>query len=249
MFLKDGKAFESKLPTIYFGRNRALSYVLNPKAACTLALHFLFYANNNYRYFDVSHIHFSTVALQRLAAPELDPRALRNFFHISPESFSIVRDPLRRFVSSFSEKILVGGDPGFLAFRDVLTSVHGVDLSPEADPAKSCLAFAKWVASRADQESMDPHFRPQHLNLAIGGGFAIGTILRLEDRDSLLAFFSKWIGPEKAQWFLTLRFNVQKYSIDDFVSDELKDVLRGIYAQDYKLFYQDALSAPAQVGR
>jgi sulfotransferase famil protein len=234
---KNGELGESQLPIIIFGSKEPLSYILNPKAACTLALHFLFFANHNYRYFDVARIHFSTLALHRLVSPELDPGALKTFFGLSPESFSIVRDPLRRFISSFHEKVLMGGDPGYANFRDLLTSVHGIDLSPEANPAQSCLVFARWLASVKDLRSFDAHFRPQYLNLSIGGGFDIGTILQLEDKTSLFAFFAKWIGDEKAKWFLSLRFNVQTYGVDDFVTKELKDLVREIYAEDYKLFY------------
>jgi len=238
MLLIDGKLYETQdLPIILFGKNKPLSYVLNPKAACTLALHFLFFANHNYRYFDIAQIHFSNVALSRLEGVELDPRVLNTYYKLSPESFSIVRDPLRRFVSSFSDKVFIGGDPAYMSLRDVLTSVYDVDLSPEANPAQSCLAFAKWIASIENQNLIDMHFRPQHLNLAVGGRFAVDTILHVEDRDSILAFFSKWIGAEKAKWFLSLRFNVQKYASDEFISDELKNLVREIYAQDYKLFY------------
>ena len=85
---------------------------------------------------------------------------------------------------------------------------------------------------------IDRHFRPQCLNLKAGSRFTIDTIIRLEDREAVLAFFSKWIGSEKASWFLSLQFNVQKYSLNDFVSDELKDLVRKIYADDYRYFYQ-----------
>ena len=238
MLLIDSKVYESQeLPAIHFGLHRALSYALNPKAACTLALHFLFYVNHNYRYYDLAQIHFSHTALLRLRGTELDPRVLDAYYRLSPESFTIVRDPLRRFVSGFSDKILIGGDPGYNQFRDLLTSLHNVDLSPEADRAQSCLSFAKWIAAQKDQGAIDPHFRPQHINLRIGSRFTLDTILRLEDRDALLAFFTKWIGEEKAKWFLTLKFNVQKYAIDEFITDELKDVVRRIYAKDYEYFY------------
>src|SRR6185437_4577864 len=113
---KNGEPYESQLPVIIFGSNKALSYALNPKAACTLALHFLFFANNKYRYFDVARIHFSSHALHRLTSPEFDAPTLEKYFQLSPESFSIVRDPLRRFVSSFHEKILMGGDQNYLSF-------------------------------------------------------------------------------------------------------------------------------------
>jgi hypothetical protein len=149
----------------------------------------------------------------------------------------MVRDPLRRFVSAFFQKVFTGDDPEYVAFRDRLTSLHGIDLSPEANPAQSCVSFAKWVAAQDHQKTLDPHFRPQHFNLAIGGRFKVDTILRLEDRDAVLSFFSKWIGTEKAKWFLSIPFNTQKYAIDEIVTDELKDIVRTIYAEDYKLFY------------
>jgi hypothetical protein len=239
MLLIDCKVYESQeLPTIYFGPHRPLSYVLNPKAACTLALHFLFYLNHNYRYFDLSRIHFSRLALFRLQGSELDPRVLQAFYRLSPERFTFVRDPLRRFVSAFHEKLFLGGDPGYIEFRDLLTSVHNIDLSPEADRAKSCLAFAKWISSHQDKGAIDRHFRPQHLNLTMDSRFSIDTILRLDDREVVLQFFTKWIGSEKAAWFLSLQFNVQEYSLNDYVTDELQDVIRAIYADDYRYFFQ-----------
>lgn len=235
---KNGELHESRLPIIIFGSKKAVSYVLNPKAACTLALHFLFFANHNYRYFDVARIHSSSLALHRLGSPELDPRGLKTFFSLSPETFSIVRDPLRRFISSFREKVFTDGDPDYPSVRDALTSVHDIDLSPEANPAQSCLAFARWLASSKDDLNwLDAHFRPQYLNLAIDGGFKVSRILQLEDQKSLFAFFAKWIGDERAKWFLSLRFNEQKYNVDDFITDELKDLVQRIYAEDYKLFY------------
>jgi hypothetical protein len=221
-----------------FGQAKPLAYVLNPKAASTLALSFVFYLNHNYRYFDHFRIHDSPLALLRIHGPELDPRALDTFYRLSPESFSIVRDPLRRFVSSFLSKVFTDDDPKYLQFRDVLTSVYGIDLSPEADPAQSCLAFARLVAAHPGDLLAEPHFKPQHLNLMTGGRYRVDTVLRLEDKDAVLAFFSRWLGAEKAKWFLSLRLNEQtRYSSDEFILDELKSLMREIYARDYEWFY------------
>lgn len=238
MLLIDGKLYEPQvLPMIYFGPKKPLAYVLNAKAACTLALHFLFYANHSYRYFDVEGIHFSHKALNLLMGPEMNPRVLNAFYHFSPHLFSFVRNPLRRLVSAFRQKIFTNGDPHYLSMRDHLTAIDGIDLSPEANPAQSCLAFAKWIAAQKDQMLIDRHFRPQYLNLQIDSRLTVDTILRLEDRDEVCAFLAQWIGAEKAQWFVSLNFNAEKYSVSEFVSDELEQVVREIYAEDYKLFY------------
>jgi len=227
-----------ELPTLMFGRRHALAYVLNPKAACTLALNFVFYLNNGYRYFDPIQIHYSRRALFRLHAPELDARAVNAYRQLLPQSFSIVRDPLKRFVSGFFSKIFSDDDPHALTARDFLTSECGIDLSPEADVAQSCLNFAKWAAAQPDPNQLDRHFKPQWLNLRRDGRFVVDTILRLEDRAAISAFFARWIGAEKAEWFLTFRFNEHiKNQKTDVVSDELKAIVRKIYAKDYELFY------------
>src|SRR6185312_4851783 len=164
MLLIDGKVYESQvLPTIFFGKNKPLSYVLNPKVASTLTLNFMFFLNYGYRFFDPYKIYFSK-SLMRLEGPELDPPALNTFFKLSPQSFSIVRDPLRRFVSAFMSKIYSGEDPDYFSLRDQLTSQHGIDLSAEADLARSCFGFARWMTAQ-NQKTMDTHFRPQYLNL------------------------------------------------------------------------------------
>jgi hypothetical protein len=240
MLFIDGEIHQAQeLPTIYFGGAKPLSYVLNPKAACTLILHFLFYANHNYRYYDIARIHSSRTALFRLHGAELDARVLEKYYALSPQSFTVVRDPLRRFVSGFHEKILLGGDSDYFEVRDYITSYHDVDLSPEADPARSCLAFARWMASDNRLLLNDGHFRPQSQNIKAASRFRIDTVLRLEDRAAVEAFFAKWIGAEKARWFTTLNFNVQKYAIDDFLTDELREIVRHLYAEDYRRFYPD----------
>ncbi len=236
-----GENLESgELPTIFFGPKKPLSYILNPKSACTLALNFMFYLNHGYRYFDPIQIHYSQSALLRLGGSDFDPRVVFAFNRLSPESFTFVRDPLQRFVSGFLSKVFSDDDPLYLPYRDMLTSLHDVDLSPEADPAKSCLSFARWLASQEDQNQIDPHFRPQHLNLKIGGRFAIDTIIRLDDRSAVTALFTRWLGAEKASWLLSFRFNEHtKHSKDQIVTDELKGLVRKIYALDYDLFYGD----------
>ena len=162
---------------------------------------------------------------------------LRRISGFRPRPFRSCAIRLKRFVSGFLNKVFTDGDINYFSFRDMLTSIRGIDLSPEADPRQSCLGFAKWIASQKDQKVFDPHFKPQHLNLAVGGRFTVDTILRLEDQDAVLAFFARWVGVEKAKWLLSIRLNVRtKYTDEEVVTDELVDLVRKIYARDYELF-------------
>jgi hypothetical protein len=227
-----------ELPVIFFGRPKRLAYVHNAKAACTLALNFLFFSNHDYAYFDPDQIHSSKFAFIRLG-PEFGPDQVEAFNDLAPETFSIVRDPLQRFLSGFISKVFSKDDPKYIELRDLVTSVHGVDLSPDADPAVSCLAFAKLIGAQTDTKTIDRHFRPQYLNLGCNGRFRVNTILRLEDHGAILEYFSKWLCPKKAQQLLSRKLGATPgYSKDKFISDALIDVVRKIYARDYELFYK-----------
>ncbi len=242
MLLIDGKLYEwQPLPTIFFGDQKPVAYVLNPKVASTVSHNFIFYVNHGYRFFNPYRVWDSPIATLGLGGTEIRPDVLKLFLELKPERYSIVRDPLRRFISAFLSKVFTEEDSAYHQFRDHLTSLHGIDLSPEADPAQSCLAFAKWVAAQETPQDLDLHFRPQHFNLAIGSRFTVDTVLHLEDQDALRAFYAKWIGEEKAKWFLSLRFNEStKYKSDDCMSDELRALVRQIFARDYELFYPNA---------
>jgi hypothetical protein len=226
-----------EIPVVFFGQQKRLAYVHNATAACTLALHFLFFSNHGYMYFDHGQIHFSKFALIRLG-PEFLPNNVKAFNDLAPETFSIVREPLQRFISGFISKIFSKHDPNYHELRDLITSVHGIDLSAEADPALSCLAFAKLIDAQKEVKQIDRHFRPQYLNLGIDGRFRVDTVLRLEDQGAVLAFFSKWIG-EKAQWFFSQQIGATPgYMKDQFMYDELINLVHKIYARDYEFFYR-----------
>ncbi|HVZ54432.1 MAG TPA: sulfotransferase family 2 domain-containing protein [Pseudolabrys sp.] len=226
-----------ELPVIVFGLKQRLAYVHNAKAACTSALNFLFQTNHGYMYLDPPAIHASKFAFIQLG-PDSGPEPVKAFNDLAPETFSFVRDPLQRLISAFISKILTRHDPNYRELRDRVTSLHGIDLSAQADPARSCLAFAKLVAVQEDPKQIDRHFRPQYLNLGFDGRFRVNTILRLEERDAVRDFTAKWIGADKAQWLLAQKFGATPdYAKDDLVSDELVDLVRKVYARDYELFY------------
>lgn len=242
MLLIDGKLYEFQpLPTIFFGNKKPVAYVMNPKVASTISQNFIFYVNHGYRYFDPYKLWHSPIAVLGLGGTEIRPDTLNFFLQLKPERFSIVRDPLRRFISAFLSKVFTDEDPTYLPFRDELTSLHGIDLSPEADPAQSCLAFARWMAAQEKLDDLDPHFRPQHFNLGAGTRFTVDVVLHIEDQDALTAYFAKWLGEEKAKWFLSFRFNEHtQYKPADCMSDELAALVRRIFAKDYELFYPNA---------
>jgi len=226
-----------EMPVIFYGQQQQIAYVVNAKAACTLSLNFLFFCNHGYSYFDFTRVHDSNFGFFRLG-PEFRADMIKAFNDLAPETFTIVRDPLQRFLSGYISKVVTTYDEKYHQLRDLVTSLHGVDLSPEADLAKSCLAFARLIGGQKDTRQIDRHFRPQYLNLGFDGRFRVDTVLHLEDREALLTYFSKWIGREKAEWFLSQKLGeTPGFPKENFMSDELVDVVRKVYARDYELIY------------
>ena len=84
-----------------------------------------------------------------------------------------MRDPLQRFISAFVSKLVSRADENYHQFRDLVTSLHGVDLSPDANLAHSCLVFARLIGAQRDVKQIDRHFRPQYLNLGLDGPFRV----------------------------------------------------------------------------
>lgn len=226
----------SDLPTIYFGRRLRLAYVLNAKAASTFCLNTLFFCNQGYAYFDPAQIHFSRHAFIGIE-PDCNPEHAAAFNALAPETFSIVREPVRRFISAFVSKLFTKDDPHYGELRDQLTSLYGLDLSAGANPAKSCLAFARIVEAQQSPDQIERHFRQQYFNLGLHKGFRPDTILRLDDRRSVIDFFSCWTSRDKAEWLLGQRFGAAPgYRNDEFTSEELVRLLETLYARDYEVF-------------
>ena len=80
MLVIDGGVHEFQaLPLIFFGRQKPLAYVVNPKAASTASHNFIFYVNHGYRYFDAFRLWDSHVATLRIGGTEFLPDVLDQF--------------------------------------------------------------------------------------------------------------------------------------------------------------------------
>jgi hypothetical protein len=231
-------------PVIVFGNSSELAYLHNPKAACTLALNFVFYANHGYGYFDPIQIHYSRRAFWRLNTWNPAPDALAALESQPRHIFTFVRDPVERLISAFTSKVWLPVDPYYAMIRDELTSLYDIDLSASADPKRSCLLFAKWIEQQCgDWTNADYHFRPQYLNLECPD-YPTHTLIRLDRQKELAAFIAKWVGQPGADKILRSRYNeMANVKKADFLSDELVEVARRIYAADYEKFYPEHVGA------
>lgn len=133
-----------------------LVYVKNPKSACSTLLAWLDRLHTGEHDAELPNIHKN----HRLpTVREVGPREVVRMLSGAAYRFSFVRNPLRRFESAYWNKIV--HSRGWRS-RNLPESM-GLPRDPEA-----VIGFEEFLAAVEAQDpvsEMDPHWRPQHVNL------------------------------------------------------------------------------------
>jgi hypothetical protein len=202
-----------------------LLYVKNPKAGCSTVLLWLDRLHTGELDFAPSNVH----AEHRLPRPaELGWPEVRDMLGGSAYRFSFVRDPLRRLESAYRDKIVRGGD----RWREEVLTTLG-----DAADAGVELTFDRFLSALEQQEplTMNPHWRPQHLNL-MHPVVHYDHVGRLETFDSDLARIREEARLPEVP--LQVR-NASRRPDRESVYDGRPDLVRraeAIYAQDYEIY-------------
>jgi hypothetical protein len=143
---------------MHISRTYNYVYVANPKAACSTLKLILSKAELNDPDFTPESLH------HRKHLPLLTPNMLtekerRSLFDGSRYVFSFVRHPFKRAVSAYTDKILGNKQQK----REILEA-----LGKQDEKNSYPVSFDDFIAVIADQDpaTLNPHWRPQSLNLA-----------------------------------------------------------------------------------
>jgi sulfotransferase famil protein len=134
----------------------AIIYVKNPKAGCSTIMLWLDRLHTGEYDVEFSNIH-EQHRLPKLG--EVGRDAVTSMLSGSAFRFSFVRNPLRRFESVYWDKIVFNVG----RWRPDLLTAWGLD--PEAGEVISFERFLSLVEQQDPLLEMDPHWRPQHINL------------------------------------------------------------------------------------
>jgi hypothetical protein len=218
-----------------------------PKTGCTSSMNFfaaleLFLLNNDLALSDnldqiriesksdelASTIHSSESSISRYLT------TLENSSIPSSTLFiGIYRNPIDRFESFWTEKIVLQGDPNYLALSNLLlTEENVVSLYETADAAKSFLNKLDF----SNPESIDPHVRPQSSFMLPIEKYDLlietknlGYILEcLAEKSPKYNFLRKLKFPHHNNLPPTL-----KGTLRDF---ELMNVINNVYKSDFQMF-------------
>jgi len=211
---------------MHISRTFKYVYVANPKAACSTLKLILSKAENNDPEFTPQSLH------NRKHLPLLTPNKLTRkeqgaLFDGSYYLFSFVRHPFKRALSAYTDKVLGNKKQK----REILEAMGKAD-----EKLNYRVSFDEFVAVIADQDpaTLNPHWRPQHLNLAIDL-ITYDFIGHLENFNADIATVCAHLQlpdfgiPHKNR-------KSHKASTVQLVSPETMQKLEALYAQDLQLF-------------
>lgn len=199
-------------------------YVKNPKAACSTVLLWLDRMHTGDHDFSPGNVHTDN----RLPkVQEVGRRRIARMLSGEGYSFTFVRDPLRRFQSAYLDKIV-----NSKRWREQIQ----VALGEEPDPERpvSLDDFVTGLERQDPVSEMDPHWRPQHINV-MTSLISYDHIGRIETFDTDLEIIRKGAGLPMVP--VEVR-NVAKRSTDTILTErpDLEERVRAIYAKDFETF-------------
>jgi Sulfotransferase family len=154
------KAYYPNLPLAYHVHalpEHGLVYIKNPKAGCSTVLVWLSRLHSGQDDYSPKNVHAEHL-LPRPA--DLGWPCISQMLGGEAYRFTFVRDPLRRLESAYRDKIVRARSS---QWRDKIRGSLG--LPPGTDGP---LSFEQFLAGLEQQDpvtEMDPHWRPQHVNL------------------------------------------------------------------------------------
>jgi hypothetical protein len=203
-----------------------LLYVKNPKAACSTLLLWLDLLHTGDASFAPTSVHREH-RLPRIR--DVGRRRVGEMLGGSAYRFSFVRDPRRRLESAYWDKLVAKAPRWHARVQEAL----GVPVDLDAE-----IGFEQFVSAIEQQDpvrEMDPHWRPQHVNLMhpVVGYDYVGHVERF---DTDLARIREEAGlpdvPVRAR-------NVKHVAARDSVYDGRPDLVRrveAVYATDLELY-------------
>jgi hypothetical protein len=202
-----------------------LIYVKNPKAGCSTILLWLDRMHTGEYDVELGNIH-KNHRLPRLQ--DVGRNRVARMLSGSAYRFSFVRSPLRRFESVYWNKLLA-------PTRFLHRAKTSLGLPIDSDAPVSFEEFLDAVEKQDPVNEMDPHWRPQHVNL-LHPLISYDHVGKLENFDSEIARITEEAGLPEVPFQVR---NVTRRQATESVYDGRPDLVRRveqIYAQDFELY-------------
>jgi len=225
----------------YFTTNRyPLFYLQITKCGCTYLRNLIYYLDHGTPHPEGSQVHNFN---DDFAKADLIPRET---LIDSPYLFTVVRDPVDRFLSLYFDKIANLKNQKDTAMRRRVVRKAGLDLHPDmdlADHQQAALLTINWFGQnleRGKRGRINPHWQRQQERLRRTEGLA-PRLLTLDGLPWQLPALLGPIIPDIAEQMAAVRVrnaSQKPFSHAEIATPELVETIHAVYAQDLQTYQQ-----------
>ncbi len=215
-------------------RTYPLRFLSIPKCGCTFVKNLIWRLDHGENYADPPRIHDIDTEFARASEWDLSLEDIR----AEPCNFVVLRSPVDRFYSLYSDKVVGQGYKIFVPLRQILQ--YGYGLNPRADTVeehrRNCGILIEWIERNLrDRIDLEPnaHWTPQHYRFDVVRHFDL-KILLLDSFNQKLTILLSDIVPD-----LPAILNEQErysskpgFSRDEILDQPLRARINQVYARD-----------------
>ncbi|MGB0498049.1 MAG: sulfotransferase family 2 domain-containing protein, partial [Rubricella sp.] len=233
---------ERQRSALYTCRRVPIFYLAITKCGSTYLKNVMYALDHGVSHPDGEDIHETERGLMRASA--VAPEAIRN----SPYVFTVLRDPTRRFLSMYFDKIYGDGPRNFPKLREKIAERAGLDLARGLDAEahhENCLRFVSWIGRNIAGETdlqKNYHWRPQIGRVRRVSCFPLAR-LTLEGLDWQLPALLRPVEPEIGAVLAGVsERNRSAKALDPrrIISSELVAALQEVYPRDFAIHSEAA---------
>ena len=248
-------------PGTWMTTSGSLVYRVVPKAACSTIGQIMFYSDHG-RFFD-GDIHDAREGLHKWALDDSRAPIIEAVGAGTGVAFTCVRNPYRRILSSFFDKIAGTQRSGQRYRQNVLPALtrrYGIEVEGEFDQIamfRRFLLFARDTIRFRKPMEPDIHWSAQagHLSTFVAGGGRFDRIFHAEDFETgMRGVLDAAETPVTVDLGAVPRFNEsadhgprQAHPTEDYFDDLARHLVWEIYKKDFRLFGYDR-DDPARKG-